>query len=355
MTESRSLDSTGLWGWLSSGLGYHMDNLGVWLLERFPAFGAAYASLLKPRRPIAAPRPGWKFGEEYYDQRRWFACRRGSLWEAAAEHKLAVSLTIPWHNDALVDVTLGNDNSLCLYVCGSFEPNEFALLDHILQPGMVFIDVGANDGYFTLFAAGRVGSAGRVVAVEPSARERANLQHNIERNRFNNVTVVPVALGAVPGHADLRLAHGVHSGHNTLGKFAHDDVQVESLVRVEVDTLDSVTAKLGLDHVDFIKIDVEGAEASVIEGAPVVLRTMRPTLLLEINETALQAQQRSGQGLLSTLRDQFDYEILVFSSSTGLLEALVNDQPLSPNIVARPRELGSRLIGRPRRSIHGQQ
>ena len=55
---------------------------------------------------------------------------------------------------------LGNDNSLCLYVCGSFEPNEFAFLDKVLKPGMVFVDVGANDGYYTLFAAQRVGPCG---------------------------------------------------------------------------------------------------------------------------------------------------------------------------------------------------
>ena len=57
---------------------------------------------------------------------------------------------------------------------------------------------------------------------------------------------------------------------------------------------------------------------------------------------ALQAQQRSAESLLETLCNEFDYEILMFSPESGLLEARVNDQPLSANIVARPRELGSR-------------
>jgi hypothetical protein len=81
------------------------------------------------------------------------ACRRGALWEEAAERNIVIPLTLPWHGKTIVNVTLGNDNSLCLYVCGSFEPNEFAFLDQVLEPGMVFFDVGANDGYFTLFAA----------------------------------------------------------------------------------------------------------------------------------------------------------------------------------------------------------
>ena len=185
-------------------------------------------------------------------------------------------------------MTLGNDNSLCLYVCGSFEPNEFAFLDQVLKPGMVFFDVGANDGYFTLFAARRVGPAGRVIAVEPSTRERVNLQRNVEAQPADQCD--RRSAGARRGSAappSLRLAKGTHSGHNTLGNFANDGVQTDSFEEVKVDALDAVATRLGLARVDFIKIDVEGAEASVIDGAREVLRQMRPTLLLEINEMAL--------------------------------------------------------------------
>ena len=232
------------------------------------------------------------FAQEYYEQRRWLACRRGALWEAAREKDLAVPITVRWHGSTTVDLTLGNDNSLCLYVCGSFEPNEFAFLDRVLRPGMVFVDVGANDGYYTLFAARRVGPSGRVVAAEPSSRERAHLQRNLGRNGLDNVSVVPAAIGAAAGLADLHLAHGVHAGHNTLGSFAHDDVVRASLERVPIEPLDAVIARLGLARVDFVKIDVEGAEASVIAGAATVLSSMRPLMLIEVNDKAL---ARAGQ------------------------------------------------------------
>ena len=332
------------WELVSSGVGYHLDNLGRWLLTHLPALGTAYAAMLAPGTPRPTSRPGWRFAEEYYDQRQWLACRRGALWEAAAQYKLRIPLRLPWYNGTVVDVTLGNDNSLCLYVCGSFEPNEFAFLDKVLQPGMTFVDVGANDGYYTLFAARRVGASGRVVAVEPSSRERVNLKRNIARNRLDNVTVVPAALAAVCGVADLRLAQGVHAGHNTLGKFAHDGVQADRLQRVDVATLDKVAADLGLESVDFIKIDVEGAEASVIGGAHCVLSTRRPMILLEINDNALRAQSTSAEALLSTLRGDFNYDILVFSGATGEIEQLEGSAPLSANVVAMPRERTSRVL-----------
>ena len=176
---------------------------------------------------------------------------------------------------------------------------------------MVFFDVGANDGYFTLFAARRMGPAARVIAVEPSSRERSicsatSSQPADQRDRRS------AALGVAPGTVNLRLAQGTHSGHNTLGHFAHDGVQMASFEEVRVDALDVVATRLGLQRIDFIKIDVDGDEASVIVGAREVLRQMRPPLLLEINDKALQAQQRSAERLVGTLRHDFDYEILHF-------------------------------------------
>lgn len=337
-TARRSISVASAWERVCSGVGYHLDNMGRWLIVRAPSIGAAYAGILAPRVPKLEPRPGWRFAEEYYDQRRWLACRRGALWEAAREKELAVPLTVRWHGGTTVDVTLGNDNSLCLYVCGTFEPNEFAFVDRMLKPGMVFVDVGANDGYYTLFAARRVGPAGKVIAIEPSSRERAHLQRNLGRNGLENVQVVAAALGAEAGFVDLHLAHGVHAGHNTLGDFAHDDVVRASSERVPLETLDAVVARQGLSRVDMVKIDVEGGEAGVIAGAREVLSTMRPVLLMELNDRALHAQGQSAATLLQTLKVELDYQALSFSPVGGWPERAVEGVPLSSNIVLVPRE-----------------
>jgi FkbM family methyltransferase len=346
LSTGRSLAKFGVRSQIASGVGYHLDNLGRWLVGRLPALGEVYATILAPAEPRIGYRPGWRFAEEYYDQRQWLACRRGAVWEAAARRERPLALSLPWYGGTIVDVTLGNDNSLCLYVCGSFEPNEFAFLDRFLKPGMVFVDVGANDGYYSIFAATRVGPSGRVVAVEPSSRERVNLHRNLRRNKLNNVTVVAAALGGVPGEVDLRLAQGVHSGHNTLGMFAHDDVMAARLERVDMDTLDRLANRLEVPSIDFIKIDVEGAEASVIAGGHGTLRSMQPVLLMEVNDKALRAQHNSAEQLLATVRGELGYEVLIFSLETGRLQRFDGRGPLSPNIIAAPKERIGELLDR---------
>jgi FkbM family methyltransferase len=344
VASDRSIAKFGAWNQIASGVGYHLDNFGRWLITNVPNIGRAYASLLAPAGPRIGYRPGWRFAEEYYDQRRWLACRRGALWEAASRDDVVMPLVLPWYGGTTVDVILGNDNSLCLYVCGSFEPNEFAFLDEILKPGMVFVDAGANDGYYTLFAASKVGPAGRVVAIEPSSRERVNLRRNMQRNNFENIWIVTEALGAASGEADLRLAHDKHSGHNTLGRFAHDDVTAARPERVTVETLDAITTRLALPRIDFIKIDVEGAEANVIAGGSATLKAMQPIMLMELSDRALRAQGHSAEELLATLRESFGYQILSFSEKTGRVEVCAEGVPLSSNIVAAPAHRVPQLL-----------
>jgi hypothetical protein len=94
-----------------------------------------------------------------------------------------------------------------------------------------------------------------------------------------------------------------------------------------------------------VKIDVEGAEASVVAGARDILTTMRPVMLLEINDGALCAQGVSAEAFLASLRAEFEYEVLVFSTITGMLELLAEGGMLSSNIVAVPKERLSGLLG----------
>ncbi len=141
-------------------VGNYLDRLGCWLLVNAPGGEQALCGLAVARPAAAGTLSGLTFAAEYFIERRWTALRRAAAWDFALEQKLRVPLSIPWYAGTTVDVTLGNDQSLCLYVSGSFEPNEFAFIDRVLAPGMTVIDVGANDGLYTVFAARRVGPSG---------------------------------------------------------------------------------------------------------------------------------------------------------------------------------------------------
>ena len=173
------------------------------------------------------------------------------------------------------------------------------------------------------------------MSVEPSSRERGQLERNVRLNRLRNVTIVPHALADQPGTADLRIAAKLHGGHNTLGEFAYGDAGAAGSEEVPVETLDALAQRLGLERVDFIKIDVEGAELKVLNGGQSVLATSRPILLIEANEAALLGQGASTAALLAFLR-ALDYEIHVFSDRTGEVEPLAEGAALSANIVAFP-------------------
>ncbi|WP_421999561.1 FkbM family methyltransferase [Reyranella sp.] len=330
--------TTGLSKWWADRcwkIGKHLDDMGRRLLVRAPAAARVYAWVLAGRRGRPRLFPGWTFACEYFVERRWMALRRGALWEFALERQLVFPLTVAWYGGTRVEVTLGNDQSLCLFVAGSFEPNEFAFLDRVVRPGMTFVDIGANEGLFTLFASRRVGRQGRVVSVEPSSRERASLEANLRRNGIGNVTVVPHALADRPGSARLQIAARLHGGHNTLGAFTYDDVDAVAVEEVAVETLDALAARLALGKVDVIKIDVEGAEVKVLSGGRALLAAHRPILLIEANDGALKGQGASTDALLATLRE-LGYRIEVFSDSTGEVVPMAPDGSPSANIVAVP-------------------
>src|SRR5713226_9211768 len=97
-----------------------------------------------------------------------------------------------------------------------FEEAEIAFVEMLLQPGMTVVDAGANHGLYTLLASKRVGRSGRVIAFEPSPRERKRLRRHLWVNRCKNVNVQPCALGDERREADLFLVEGREDWCNSL-------------------------------------------------------------------------------------------------------------------------------------------
>jgi FkbM family methyltransferase len=233
---------------------------------------------------------------------------------------------------------LGNDMSKLIFVDGSFEPNEFVFLSAFLKPGMAFVDVGANDGAYTIFAARRVGSVGRVVAVEPSSREFERLTANVELNQLRNVTTVHAAAGEVSGRASLAIAEYGHEGQNTVGtKVVNPKVRTARLEEVETQRLDDILAAAGMEKVDFVKIDVEGSEPRVLAGAQETLARHRPVLQLELEPDWL-ARQNSSPDEVFRLLDAADNAAWIFDQETGTLRELRPDDELNGNVIAGSKD-----------------
>jgi FkbM family methyltransferase len=278
--------------------------------------------------------PGWKFGTADAESST-LGLVRLALWHHFKAHQVEAPFVIRWYDGLRVTMYLGNDLSLCLFVGGMYEPNEFMFLSRVLQPGMSFIDVGANDGLYTLFAARRVGATGHVIAVEPSRRELARLQRNLSLNHLENVVVVAAAAGDRDGHADLRIAGFGHEGQNTLGGFAYaiDGAGFES---VRVARLDQIVEDQALSGVDVVKIDAEGAELGVLQGSERILSKWRPVILFEVVEAALRQQGARRQDVVELL-EQHGYGFWMFGSS-GVPEPISAVDVEGVNVIAVHRE-----------------
>ena len=163
-----------------------------------------------------------------------------------------------------------------LAVNGVYEADEVAFALSALQPGGVFLDVGANIGTYTVPAAKKVGPNGRVLAVEASPRVFRYLAHNVYLNRLSNVRLVQCAALAVNGGTvPFYEAPPDHFGMGALtAQFGAAPVEVQAR------TLDGVLSESGLDTVDLLKVDVEGFEVDVFAGAKRLLTGDQPPRIL---------------------------------------------------------------------------
>ena len=153
-----------------------------------------------------------------------------------------------------------------------YEPDTTALFDILLPDDGVFFDIGANWGYYALFAAARPGFAGRIHAFEPMPATFADLASVVDQAGLGNViTCHQVALSAAPGQGTMTVGDGLHSGIARLGGSGGGGVEVPLM---PLDDLD-----LPAPHV--MKLDVEDHEDSVLTGARRLLARHRPYVAFE--------------------------------------------------------------------------
>jgi FkbM family methyltransferase len=187
-------------------------------------------------------------------------------------------------------------------ITGEFEPDLGRVFKAVVKPGGVAIDVGANLGFTAVILAQL---ARRVIAYEISPMTLPYLEQNVAASGHGNIEIVPVGLGAVPGEVELTM-HPMYRAATFIGDHQTADRRYHESELGQVRTLDSEVARLGLDAVDFIKIDVEGFEKFVIEGGARSIATHRPVAVMEMNHWCLNAYQRIA------LPDFLDFVLAVF-------------------------------------------
>ena len=162
---------------------------------------------------------------------------------------------------------------------GSYERGKMDLAESLLNPGDVVFDIGANVGIYTLLFSKAVGPAGRVVAFEPWPRNVQYLREHLALNKVANAIVVSSAVCTESGTAMLN-----GSGHSSTVRVSSDGDHEVDKVR-----LDDYVATSRL-RPKLIKIDVEGSEVDVLNGASTTLKNVAPWLLVATHSVALKSE-----------------------------------------------------------------
>lgn len=166
------------------------------------------------------------------------------------------------------------------------EPEQTSVFVENLSEGDVFFDVGANVGYYTVLSSRLVGKSGLVVAFEPVARNLAHLYNHVELNNSENVKIIPSACSDEISLAAFSAGPNNAMGHLTGENNSNDQTRARNLMLVPTVTLDAVVERLGVVPT-VLKIDVEGAELSVLRGASGKILPGKPKIFLSLHSEKL--------------------------------------------------------------------
>ena len=226
------------------------------------------------------------------------------LWELAIRPYVAwrdMTFRTETQEGFLLDVNTTDIIQRYIYFFGSWEPVFTTYLKRTLKPGDVFIDIGANIGYYTILASRLVGPSGHVFAIEASPSICARLRHHVALNAATNVTIVNAAIYRERTELPLYRHEATNIGATTVmaDVAQRRDTEIEAIVPAM--PLAEAVPVADVQRARLIKIDVEGAEWPVLQGiADLLPQLSRETeLVIEIDPEALRDQGTSTDEFLS--------------------------------------------------------
>jgi len=230
-------------------------------------------------------------------------------------------------------------DSLLLSIIGTYEPFETELVKKETKKGDVVLDLGANIGYYTLIFAKLVGEKGKVFAFEPEPDNFALLKRNVEINGYKNVVPVQKAVSNKTGKLRLHLCEDSAGGHS-IYPFESSQDNGQS-IEIEATRLDDYFSTYD-GKIDFIKIDIEGAEKGAIQGMSSLLKKNKNVkVVTEFNSPLLRQGGTEPEEYLKLLTE-FGFKLYEVSEREKKIKAV--DIPKFLEVYAPSRRKCTNLL-----------
>ncbi|MFN6963429.1 MAG: FkbM family methyltransferase [Pyrinomonadaceae bacterium] len=233
-----------------------------------------------------------------------------------------------------------------VYFFGEYEPAITALVRSLVRPGDVCIDAGANFGWYTTLLLRLVGDKGSVHAFEPIPATFDELEFNVAlAGSPANVRINRLALSDAEGEVTFHLFAGEPTGHASMSSGGRSDT---TAVSCRTTTLDRYLEESAVGAVDFVKVDVEGAELLMLRGAEALFAQADPPIV--VMEMALNTSRKFGctpDDLIRFIRDRAGYSFYVIDEVRKKLDEIdgfaADDQ--GANVLCVPHRRRERLAG----------
>ncbi|MDM7998657.1 MAG: FkbM family methyltransferase [Dehalococcoidia bacterium] len=240
---------------------------------------------------------GWFLGSFYGDSLKNYPFKVGAKMMLA---RLAFVVPIPfllpdkhyliYHQGSRMYRQLNSCPIFWDLALGTYEYWKTRLISDLAKDGMTVLDIGANEGYYSMLSAKAMHDKGRVLAFEPDPDNARWLRKNIEVNGYQCIQVHEYALSDNEGEVTFYPAGGVGSLVHTDSPLAYFHGPSEAIT-VRTRTLDNVLLEAGITNVDLIKIDVEGADLLVLRGARRTLESSNVKILMDVDVHGRERQE----------------------------------------------------------------
>jgi FkbM family methyltransferase len=185
-------------------------------------------------------------------------------------------------------LTIPRDSGISyeLLAFGVHEPLTTRIIENELRSGMICLDIGSNIGYYVLLECQKVGREGRVIAIEPSAMSFLHLMRNIKLNKVDNVEAINLALSDTRQEVPFLQYPQISNWSQVVtdwNKLVEKGISSKYVTHVQAVALDQLAEDISIQRLDFIRMDVEGHESSIVEGGIRTIKKFKPKILVEVH------------------------------------------------------------------------